>query len=74
MAPEERKRWELAEQQRLLAKEELEKKHEQMRLIKMQQEADRKEKAGEVVKPSVANELNFGANIVKFKPPEPRRG
>lgn len=37
--------------------------------------ADRKEKAQEAVKASKANELSFGANIVKFKPPpEPPKG
>lgn len=33
------------------------------------QQADRQEKATEEVKASVGNKLNFGANLVSFKPP-----
>lgn len=32
---------------------------------------DRKEKAQEAVKSSKANELKYGANVVKFCPPAP---
>jgi len=33
------------------------------------QQADRQEKATEEVVASKANKLNFGANLVQFKPP-----
>ena len=39
------------------------------------QQNDRKEKAQEgPAKASIANKLNFGANVHQFKPPEPRKG
>ena len=38
----------------------------------MRQQADRKEKAGEEVKASKANKLNFGADVHVFKPPVSR--
>jgi DNA replication protein DnaC len=74
MTPEERKKWELIEEQKQRYKEEQAKKQEYMKLMKKQQEEDRKMKAEQVVRASVANELHFGANIVKFKPPCPPKG
>ena len=35
---------------------------------------DRKENEGKEIRASKATEVNFGANVVKFKPPEPRKG
>jgi len=66
MTPEERKRYELAEQKRLEAIEEMRAKQEYMKKLQCQSEQDRKEKAEQKAKASVANPLNFGANIVKF--------
>jgi len=74
LPPEERKRWELAEQKRLEALQEMQAKQEYMRKLQCQSEQDRKEKAEEKAKASVANQLNFGANIVKFQPPPPSKG
>jgi len=66
MSPEERKRYELIEQKRVEALEEMTKKNEYMRQMQEQSERDRKEKAKEKAKDEKANPLNFGANIVKF--------
>jgi hypothetical protein len=47
-------------------------KKEMMDQIKAASENDRIEKSKEKAKSSVANELNFGANVVKFQPPASR--
>lgn len=69
MTPEERKKAELIEQKRLESLEEMHKKQEYMKKMQEQSEQDRKERACQKAKPSVANQMNFGANIVKFQPP-----
>ena len=74
MTPEERKRYELTEQKRLEVIEEQQKKLEYMKKLQAQSEQDRKEKAEQKAKASVANKLDFGANIVKFTPPPQQRG
>ena len=72
MTPEERQKHELLQQQkRAYARQKAEekaRKEEQLRL----QAADRREKGTEEVKASKANQLNFGANTVVFKPPVSR--
>lgn len=45
-----------------------------MEYYKKMQQNDRKEKSGEEVKASHANQLKYGANMVKFTPPEPKKG
>ena len=40
----------------------------------MRSEQDRAVKAAEKAKTSVANQLNFGANVVKFEPPKNQGG
>jgi hypothetical protein len=55
MPPEEKKRYELIEQKRLEALEEKERKAEIIRKLQAQSEQDRKEKAEQKAKASVAN-------------------
>lgn len=74
MSAEERQRYEMAEKKRLEVLAEMKEKQDYMKRLQEQSDCDRKEKAGEKVKASVANQLNFGANIVKFKPPCPPKG
>lgn len=45
-----------------------------MKLMQQQQEYDRRDKAEQKSKASVANPLNFGANVVHFQPPPPSKG
>ena len=45
-----------------------------MNELQRQSEQDRKEAAERKAKNSVANPLNFGANVVRFQPPAPARG
>ena len=74
MSPEERQRYEIIEQKRLESIEESKKKREYIQKMQNQSEQDRKENAEKKAKASVANPLNFGANIVKFQPPPQKRG
>lgn len=74
MSPEEKQRYELAERKRLEVLAEMQEKQEYMKKLQEQSERDRKEKMGEKAKASTANQLNFGANIVKFTPPCPPKG
>lgn len=71
MTPEERKAVEFAEKKRLEALREVQEREEIMKRIQQESMADRMEKLKEKAKPSIANPLSFGANIQKFKPPEP---
>jgi hypothetical protein len=48
-------------------------KKEMMDQIKAASENDRIEKSKEKAKSSVANELNFGANVIKFQAPPASR-
>jgi hypothetical protein len=52
----------------------LKKKQERMKNLQDLSKCDRAEKKYDVVKDSKANELKFGANIVKFQPPPPKKG
>ena len=70
---DEKKRYELIEQKRLEALEEMRRKKEMMDQIKAASENDRIEKSKEKAKSSVANELNFGANVIKFQAPPASR-
>lgn len=76
MSPEEKKKWELLQEQKRIYKEERAKKQaiidEQARIA----EYDRKEKALQKVEASKANPAlkAFGAEKAVFKPPEPRKG
>lgn len=45
-----------------------------MQMLEKQSKCDRKEKALEPVKASQANELKYGANVVKFQPPVSKGG
>lgn len=74
MTPEERKSYEMAEKKRLEMIAELKEKEDYMKKLQMQSEMDRREKAQEKVKSSVANPLNFGANVMKFQPPCEKKG
>ena len=71
MTPEDKKKAELIAHQQKLAKEAQRKKREEMDRMQKLSMHDRKEKGEEEVKASHANELNFGANVCVFKPPEP---
>lgn len=73
MTPEERKKQEIIRAQNLAYAEEQKKKRELMESYKKQQENDRKEKKQEEVKASKANELKYGANVVRFQPPAPAK-
>lgn len=66
MSPEERKKWEMLEEQKQIYKEEQRKKQEYMNLMQKQAMEDRARKAEQKATTSVANQMNFGANIVKF--------
>lgn len=74
MPEEERKRLQLVEQKRLEAIEESKNKQDYIKKLQEQSECDRKEKALQKAKASVANELKFGANVKKFEPPNPPQG
>ena len=71
---EEKKRYELIEQKRLEALEEVKRKQDIIKKLQEDSERDRKEKAKEKAKTSVANQLNFGANVKKFEPPANQGG
>lgn len=74
MTPEERQKAELIEAKRLEVIEDMQKKKEYMQKLQAQSEQDRKEKAEQKAKTSIANPLNFGANVHKFQPPPPSKG
>ena len=75
MTPEERVKWDNLQESKRMQKEQMLKKKEMMEHAKKMQQNDRKEKAQEgPAKASIANKLNFGANVHQFKPPEPRKG
>lgn len=71
---EEKKRYELIEQKRQEALEEVKRKQDIMKKLQADSESDRREKAKEKAKTSVANQLNFGANVKKFEPPANQGG
>jgi hypothetical protein len=54
--------------------EEMKRKQEIMKKLQADSENDRREKAKEKAKTSVANQLNFGANVKKFEPPANQGG
>ena len=75
MTPEERKKHELLEEQKRLYKAELQKKKESKDQIARQSQCDRIEKSQEEpAKDAKANQLRYGANIVKFQPPVNKGG
>lgn len=52
----------------------MQKKQDYMKKLQQDSEQDRRENAQKKSKASKANELNFGANIVRFQPPPPSKG
>ena len=74
MTPEEKKRFDALERQKAEVNDEMKRKAEYLKKLQQQSEQDRKENAEKKAKASVANQLNYGANIVKFQPPPPQRG
>jgi len=70
MTPEERVKYEQLQESKRIFKEQQEKKKAAMEHQKQMQQNDRKEKAQDgPAKASVANKMNFGAQVVQFKPP-----
>lgn len=74
LTPEEKKKFDIIERQKQEYREQQLKKQEYIKLMQKQSEEDRQEKAKQKAKASVANELNFGANIMQFKPAPPQKG
>mmetsp|Transcript_17930 Transcript_17930/g.15837 ORF Transcript_17930/g.15837 Transcript_17930/m.15837 type:complete len:191 (-) Transcript_17930:193-765(-) len=74
MTPEELNKYELLKAQKKKMIEEHKKRQSAKSELERGMKLDRKEKAQEEVKASKGNNLNFGANVVKFQPPAPERG
>ena len=74
MTPEEKKRHDVLEQQKLEVQREMFRKQEYMKQLQEQSLQDRREKGQEQVKASKGKELNFGAQVKKFEPPCPPKG
>lgn len=74
MTPEELQKFELLKEQKRKYMEEERSKKKLMSEFEDRMKLDRAEKSQEEVKASKGNQLNFGANVVKFQPPAPARG
>ena len=71
MTPEELEKYELLKEQKAKMIEEHKKKMEAKESLEKGMKLDRAEKSKEEVKASKGNNLNFGANVMKFQPPAP---
>ena len=74
MSPEEKAKFEMIKQRQLEYQAKMKEEAEYKKQLQMRSEQDRAVKAAEKAKTSVANQLNFGANVVKFEPPKNQGG
>ena len=74
MTPEELQKFELLQEQKKQMVEEYKKNKKIKEELEKGMKCDRAEKSTEETKTSKGNQLNFGANVVKFQPPAPSRG